>query len=180
VPVELLSLAEFSSLPPTVEDQPDLLGNAIKKAVEAARGTGLWAMADDTGLEVEALDGAPGVYSARYSGPGATYASNCEKLLREMTGMPREKRAAHFKCVIALKTHDSLFCVEGVLPGRIAEEKRGDKGFGYDPVFELEDGQMLAELEMAEKNRLSHRGQAVEKMKKLLEFLLADSGGEPR
>ena len=181
MPVKLLSLAEFSSLPETVEDQPDLIGNAIKKATEAARGTGLWAMADDTGLEVDALDGAPGVYSARYSGPGATYASNCEKLLRDLSEVPRDKRTAHFKCVIALKTDDGLYCVEGILLGRIAETGRGNKGFGYDPIFELEDGRMLAELEMAEKNRLSHRGQAVDKMKRLLEFLLlTDSGGEPR
>jgi len=170
--VELLSLAEFSSVPETIEDQPDLLGNAIKKATEAFHATGLWTMADDTGLEVSALGGAPGVYSARYSGPGATYASNCEKLLREISGVKEEDRSAVFRCVIALKTPDGLYCVAGELEGRIAEAARGSKGFGYDPVFELPDGRMLAELETHEKNRLSHRGLAVEKMQSLLGFLL--------
>ncbi|NUO18060.1 RdgB/HAM1 family non-canonical purine NTP pyrophosphatase [bacterium] len=177
-PVELLSLADFS-LPATVEDQPDLLGNAIKKAREAARGTGLWALADDTGLEVEALGGAPGVYSARYAGEGATYADNCAKLLREMADVPDDKRQAKFRAVICLTTEDGTYCTEGRLEGRITREARGDKGFGYDPVFELADGRTLAELEMSEKNRLSHRGLAVEKMMKLLKFLLSDSGREP-
>lgn len=173
-PVELLSLADFSSLSQTVEDQPDLLGNAIKKAREASLGTGLWAMADDTGLEVDALAGAPGVYSARYAGENATYADNCEKLLREMTGVPDELRGARFRAVIALVTEDGVYCVEGRLEGRINHAARGAKGFGYDPVFELADGRTLAELEMSEKNRLSHRGQAVEKMMSLLGFLLAN------
>jgi len=171
-PVELLSLAEFSSLEPTVEDQPDLLGNAIKKAREAHAHTGLWALADDTGLEVDALDGAPGVYSARFAGEHATYADNCAKLLREMESVPDEERAAAFKAVLCLVTEDGVYCVEGRLDGRINRAGRGEKGFGYDPVFELADGRTLAELEMSEKNRLSHRGQAVEKMMTLLGFLL--------
>ncbi|MCB9357098.1 MAG: RdgB/HAM1 family non-canonical purine NTP pyrophosphatase [Calditrichaeota bacterium] len=175
LPIELVSLAEFPSLAATIEDQPDLIGNSIKKAREAHDGTGLWAMADDTGLEVEALGGAPGVYTARFAGENATYADNCRKMLREMSGVPSEKRVAHFKTVIALKTHDGLHCVEGILPGRIAFAERGQKGFGYDPVFELADGRTLAELELAEKNRLSHRGQAVEKMKILLEWMLSES-----
>lgn len=171
-PVELLSLADFSSLPPTVEDQPDLLGNAIKKAREAHAGTGHWALADDTGLEVAALNGAPGVYSARYAGENATYADNCEKLLREMSAVADEQRAAAFKAVLCLVTEDGVYCVEGRLDGAINRAGRGAKGFGYDPVFELPDGRTLAELDMSEKNRLSHRGQAVEKMMKLLGFLL--------
>ncbi len=172
LPIQLLSLAEFSSLPATDEDAPDLLGNAIKKAREAHDGTGLWAMADDTGLEVDALGGAPGVFTARFAGENATYTENCAKMLRVMSEVPQEERGAHFKTVIALKSADTLHCVEGVLPGRIASAKRGDKGFGYDPIFELADGRTLAELELAEKNRLSHRGQAVEKVKKLLSWLL--------
>ncbi len=171
-PVELLSLADFSSLSPTVEDQPDLLGNAIKKAREAAHGTGLWALADDTGLEVDALNGAPGVYSARYAGEKATYADNCKKLLREMTNVPDGKRHARFRAVICLASEDGTYCTEGRLDGHINRAARGSKGFGYDPVFELADGRTLAELDMNEKNRLSHRGLAVEKMMKLVGFLL--------
>ncbi len=174
-PVELLSLADFSSLPQTIEDQPDLLGNAIKKAREAAHGTGLWAMADDTGLEVDALNGAPGVYSARYAGDNATYADNCVKLLSEMTGVPDGKRGARFRAILCLVTEDGVYCVEGKLEGRINHAARGGKGFGYDPVFELADGRTLAELDMNEKNRLSHRGQAVEKMMALLGYLLGAS-----
>jgi len=169
-----VNLAEFPFLAATVEDQPDLLGNAIKKAREAFDGTGLWAMADDTGLEVDALGGAPGVYTARFAGEKATYADNCAKMLREMTGVPDEKRGATFKTVIALRTPDGLFCVEGHLPGKIATAARGDKGFGYDPVFELGDGRTLAEVELEEKNRLSHRGQAVERLKGVLGYLLQE------
>jgi len=176
-PVELLSLADFSFLPPTVEDQPDLLGNAIKKAAEASRGTGLWAMADDTGLEVDALAGAPGVYSARYAGEGATYADNCAKLIKEMAEVPDDRRRARFRAVIALVTEDGTYCTEGKLEGRINRVARGTKGFGYDPVFELLDGRTLAELEMEEKNRLSHRGLAVEKMMKLIGFLTSVHAG---
>jgi XTP/dITP diphosphohydrolase len=179
LPLELLSLADFDSLPPTVEDAPDLMGNAIKKADECHRGTGLWAMSDDTGLEVDALNGAPGVYTARYAGEGATYASNCAKILKEMTGVPAARRGAEFKTVIALRTEDGCYCVEGVLKGRIGEAARGEEGFGYDPVFELADGRTLAEISLSEKNGLSHRAQAVGKMRRLLEYLLSNSGGEP-
>lgn len=172
LPVELLSLADFGSLPPTVEDAPDLMGNAVKKAVECHRATGLWAMADDTGLEVDALNGAPGVYTARFAGEGATYASNCAKMLDETRGVPGDKRGAAFKTVIALKTDDGCYCVEGRLDGRICETARGSEGFGYDPVFEIVDGRTLAEISFIEKNGLSHRAQAVGKMRDLLDFLL--------
>lgn len=172
LPIEILSLAEFPSLPATIEDQPDLLGNAIKKAREPFDATGFWTMADDTGLEVDALNGAPGVYTARFAGENATYADNCAKMLKEMSGVKDNLRGAQFKTVIALKTADGLYCVEGQLPGKIATAARGEKGFGYDPIFELADGRTLAEIELAEKNRLSHRGQAVEKLKGILGYLL--------
>ena len=171
LPIQLLSLADFPSLREVEENQPDLLGNAIKKAVEIARATGLPALADDTGLEVEALHGAPGVLSARYSGPGATYNSNCRKLLNEMRDVSAELRQARFRTVICLRTSDSLYCVEGVLDGTIAFEKRGAQGFGYDPIFVLPDGRTLAELELSEKNRVSHRAQALEKLAKLMTAL---------
>jgi XTP/dITP diphosphohydrolase len=172
LPLAVLSLADFPFVEEVIEDQPDLYGNAIKKANQVAQQTGLWALADDTGLEVDALDGAPGVYSARYSGPGATYESNCVKLISEMEGIPAEKRQAQFRTVICLKTPDSLFCVEGKVEGNIGRERRGTKGFGYDPVFVLPSGRTMAEIDLEEKNRISHRGQAVEKMEKLLRFLL--------
>jgi XTP/dITP diphosphohydrolase len=128
-------------------------------------------LADDTGLEVDALHGAPGVYSARYSGPGATYESNCKKLLNELRSIPAEKRTARFRTVIALKTHDALYAVEGKLEGRISHVMRGQQGFGYDPLFETENGQTLAELTSAEKNVLSHRAKALERMIALLNWL---------
>lgn len=170
--VEILSLSEFSHVREVEEDRPDLMGNAIKKACQVAEDVGEWVLADDTGLEVDALDGAPGVLSARYSGLGATYDSNCSKLLRELETIPDGERQARFKTVICLRTPDSLHCVEGVLEGEIIRERRGAKGFGYDPVFGLPDGRTLAELELDEKNSISHRGLAIEKMRRVLEFLL--------
>jgi len=142
--------------------------NALLKARHAARHTGLAAIADDSGLEVDALGGAPGIYSARYAGPEATDADNLQKLLKELDGMPAEKRRARFRCVIAyLRKADDpapLVC-EGVWEGSILEAPRGTNGFGYDPVF-LVPGRNLssAELSPEEKNRLSHRGQALAKL----------------
>jgi XTP/dITP diphosphohydrolase len=172
LPLALQSLADFPFLEPVDEDQPDLYGNAVKKAIQMAAALGEWTLADDTGLEVDALGGAPGVFSARYSGPGATYLSNCEKLLREMIAVKDGERTAIFRTVIALKTHDGLYCVEGVMEGMIGREGKGASGFGYDPVFVLPSGKTLAELELSEKNQISHRGNALSKMARLLEFLL--------
>lgn len=142
--------------------------NALLKARNAARHTGLPAIADDSGLEVDALGGAPGIYSARYAGPKATDADNLRKLLKELDGVPAEQRRARFRCVIAyLRRADDpapLVC-EGVWEGSILEAPRGANGFGYDPVF-LVPGRGLssAELPPEEKNRLSHRGQALAKL----------------
>ena len=175
LPFDVLGLADFPFMEEVEEDQPDLWGNAIKKARAAADATGMMTMADDTGLDVEALAGAPGVLSARYSGPDATYDSNCEKLLREMREIPADNRQAHFRTVMCLSTTDGLYCVEGKLSGAIGFEKRGHQGFGYDPVFLLPDGRTLAELTLDEKNALSHRGRALDKMAKLLRFLTRDA-----
>jgi XTP/dITP diphosphohydrolase len=171
LPVVILSLADFPLVGKVEEDQPDLCGNAIKKATEVAKRLGEWVLADDTGLEVDALGGAPGVFAARYSGPGATYESNCAKLLTEMENVPDDKRQARFRTVMCLRTRDGLYCMEGVLEGIIGRVRRGTNGFGYDPVFVLADGRTLAELELAEKNRISHRGQALDKVAKLLGYL---------
>jgi XTP/dITP diphosphohydrolase len=173
LPYEILSLADFPSVQEVEEDLPDLLGNAIKKAIEVSRQCGLWALADDTGLEVDSLGGAPGVLSARYSGPNATYESNCRKLLAEMENIPDGRRQAAFHTVLCLRTHDALFCVEGSVSGVITHALRGKNGFGYDPVFLLPSGRTLAELDLEEKNQLSHRAQALIKMEKLLRFLTA-------
>ncbi len=160
--VECLSLDAFPAFPETDEDLPTLEGNAGKKAAEAARACGTWALADDTGLEVEALGGAPGVLSARWAGPGCSYADNCAKLLRELSGVPAARRAARFRTVMALSDPAGRGdAAEGRLDGAIAEVPRGSGGFGYDPLFALPDGRTLAELAPDEKNAVSHRGRAL-------------------
>lgn len=165
-PVEIVGLDAFPALPETVEDRPTIEGNARKKALEAAEGSGAWALADDTGLEVEALGGAPGVYSARYAGPGRSYADNNDKLLAALSGVPEERRGARFRTVMALASPEgSLTLEEGVLRGRIAETPRGAHGFGYDPVFVVEgDTRTLAEYSADEKNKVSHRARALQKI----------------
>lgn len=154
------TLADFPPFPETVEDLDTLEGNAGKKAVEAARACGTWALADDSGLFVAALGGAPGVISARWAGPGCTFADNCAKLSREMAG--KADRAAAFRTVLALSDPDGrVELVEGRLEGTIAAAARGTNGFGYDPLFQLPDGRTLAELAADEKNAISHRGRAL-------------------
>ncbi len=165
--LDCLSLEEVPSLPEVIEDQPTLEGNARKKAVETARAAGLWALADDSGLEVAALDGAPGVYSARYAGAGCDYAANNEKLLREMADVPSERRQAAFRTVMALSDPQGREVVleEGCLEGRVAAAAKGTHGFGYDPVFLVSgSGRTLAELSPVEKNAISHRARALAKM----------------
>lgn len=142
--------------------------NALLKARHAARITRLPALADDSGLCVEHLDGAPGLYSARYAGTHGDAAANRAKLLRALEGVPTEKRGAFFICVLVLLSHaddPAPLVAEGRWHGRMLEAERGDGGFGYDPLF-LPDGQTLsaAELDPALKNRLSHRGQALAKL----------------
>jgi XTP/dITP diphosphohydrolase len=170
LPVELVSLGEWPQFPPTVEDAETLEGNAIKKAREASRFTGLPAVADDTGLEVFYLNNRPGVYSSRFAGPGATYADNVKKLLAEMRGVPPRRRAARFRTVAAFVDQaGDVTTVDGECSGVITEEPRGKGGFGYDPVF-LPDGFSLTfgEMEDAAKNRISHRARAFEKMAEIL------------
>ncbi len=145
--------------PDVAETGETLAENAILKARTVAEVTGVAALADDTGLEVEALGGAPGVRSARYAGDDATYADNVAKLLRDLEGV--EDRRARFVTVVALATPEGeVVTVEGVLEGRITTEGRGDGGFGYDPVFEV-DGRTLAEMTPEEKHAVSHRGRAL-------------------
>lgn len=161
--LELKTLADFPSVPAVVEDGRTLIENAVKKAVEPAMLTGLWTLADDTGLEVEALGGRPGVFSARYAGPECDFAANCRKVLEELDGLPGPKRTAVFRTVVALAAPDGRVQVrEGRLEGRIASHPVGKNGFGYDPVFLLpEEGRTLAQLSDEEKNALSHRALAL-------------------
>lgn len=173
--IEVVTLDAYPDFPPTIEDGDTLEANALKKAREASERTGLSALADDTGLEVDALGGAPGIYSARYAGENATYAMNCAKLLREMSEVPVGERTARFRTVMALvlapqdrHSHEHLL-TDGVLPGEIAALSRGDHGFGYDPVFvDRASGHTLAELSLAEKNRTSHRYRALIEMRELM------------
>jgi XTP/dITP diphosphohydrolase len=163
LPLECLSLAEFPGVPEVVEDAPTIEGNARKKAVETARASGLWALADDTGLEVEALGGAPGVLSARYAGPSCQYYENNAKLLAELSGVPPQRRKAVFRTVMALSDPQGrVTLAEGRVEGRIAEAPAGENGFGYDPVFLIpEKGLTYAQMSEAEKNAFSHRFRAL-------------------
>ena len=145
--------------PEVIEDRPTLEGNALLKAETAAAATGWPAVADDTGLEVDALGGAPGVYTARFAGPGATYRSNMEALLAALRGVG--ERSARFRTVAAVVFPDGgAVTAQGELRGVITLVPRGAGGFGYDPVFEV-GGRTLAEMGEAEKNRISHRARAV-------------------
>ena len=172
--VEIVTLDAYPEFPATIEDGDTLEANALKKAREASEHTGCSALADDTGLEVDALNGAPGVYSARYSGEGATYASNCAKLLQEMKDVPEGKRGAKFRTVMVLvlvprERAFEYLMTDGALNGEIAALSRGDGGFGYDPVFvDRASGHTLAELSLAEKNRTSHRYRALIEMRELM------------
>lgn len=172
--VEVLTLDAFPQVGEIEEDAGTIEGNALKKSKTVHELTGVAAMADDTGLEVFYLNKAPGVYSSRYAGPGATYADNCRKLLASMKGVPPRRRGAQFRCVLALVgPGTSPILAEGVCPGLITESPRGEGGFGYDPIF-LPDGhsQTFAEMPLELKNRISHRGRALQKMKDLLKFHL--------
>ncbi len=172
LPITVLSLDNFPDCPETVEDRDTFEGNAVKKAVEVSRCTGKTALADDSGLAVDALNGAPGVYSARYAGGagGGNDVRNYEKLLSELINVPDEKRSGRFVCCMALAFPDgSVHTFLGYAEGRIGREPRGTSGFGYDPVFFPEGyKKTFAEMAGPEKDSLSHRGKAIEK---LAEFL---------
>ena len=170
LPLTFLSLTDFPDLPEVVEDGATCQENAAKKAKEIAVETGYWALADDTGLEVEALGGRPGVYAARYAGENATYTDNCEKLLEELQPIAAGQRRARFLTVMVLSDPaGQTEAVEGELEGQITQEFYGSHGFGYDPVFYVPKAKKtLAEMTLDEKNTLSHRGQALILAKDLL------------
>jgi XTP/dITP diphosphohydrolase len=168
--ITIRTLDEFPDAPDVVEDGDTCEANAIKKARAIAEFTGLPAVADDTGLEVDALGGRPGVYAARYAGEDATYEDNCRKLLRELAGVPCERRTARFLTVAAIALpSDGVRVAQGTLEGVIAEEASGTLGFGYDPVFLIPElGKTLAQLSADQKNIISHRAKAFAKMREIL------------
>ncbi len=160
--ITLLSTYDFPELEEVLEDKETLEGNALKKARYTAEETGLPAVADDTGLEVDALNGEPGVYSARYAGEEASYLDNMNKLLKELSFVPTPKRTARFRTVVAFVDGDREQTFHGVCEGRILKEPRGSGGFGYDPIFQPEEYQeTFAELSADQKHEISHRGKAI-------------------
>ena len=162
--IELKSTYDFPELEEVEEDADTLEGNALKKARYVHEQTGLAALSDDTGLEVDALNGRPGVFSARYAGEDASYQDNVDKLLEELSGVPMERRGAQFRTVAALVTDEGAQTFEGVCRGIIITKERGSGGFGYDPVFlPAAYKKTFAELDPEIKNEISHRGKAVQK-----------------
>jgi XTP/dITP diphosphohydrolase len=174
LPIALQSLADFPAAPEVPEDEASYTANALHKALTLARWSGRAALADDSGLEVDALGGAPGVYSARYAGPERNSGANIAKLLLALRGVPMAQRTARFRCALAVARPDSVtLTVEGTCEGIILDAPRGRGGFGYDPVFlYLPLGKTFAEIPPAVKNRLSHRAHACRLLgPRLLEFL---------
>ncbi len=171
--IRVLSLDDFPGCPDVIEDGKTFRENALKKARAVAGYTGKTALADDSGLSVDALDGAPGVYSARFSGPGADDLKNNRKLLRMMKDAPDSERGAEFVCVMALAGPPGAGIkektVKGVVRGRITREMRGPRGFGYDPLFYYSPkGMTFAEMGPEEKNKVSHRARALTKIKDII------------
>ena len=168
--ISIRTMDAFPQMPDVIEDGKTCEANAIKKARVVSRATGLLAVADDTGLEVDALGGQPGVYAARYAGEHVTYEDNWRKLLRELSGVPHDRRTARFITVAAIASPSGEVQVaEGQLQGVITEEPAGAQGFGYDPVFFVPElGMTLAELSPDEKNRISHRAKAFAQVREIL------------
>ncbi len=173
--LDIQPLDHFPQVGEIVEDGDTFFENAMKKAKTVSEKTGLMAIADDSGLEVDALKGAPGVYSARYAGEDATDEQNYQKLLDEMKDVPEEKRGAQFRCVmVAYRPDGRWVSAEGICRGSITTSPRGEQGFGYDPVFVPEgDTRTMAELTREEKNKISHRGKALEILQEKISELLS-------
>lgn len=173
--LDLITLDEVGDAPPVEEDGTTFQDNAVKKATEVARATGMLTVADDSGLVVDALGGAPGVRSSRYAHETATDRENNDKLLREMADVPEELRSARFVCAAAVADPDGLVgVVEGSCEGSIAFEERGEHGFGYDPLFTKAGyNKTFAELSPDIKNRISHRFLALQKAALVIEGYLA-------
>lgn len=161
--IELLSLSDIGCNEDIPETQPTIEGNAIQKAEYLVENYGYNCFADDTGLEVEALNGEPGVYSARYAGPQRDANDNMDKLLANLKDKPN--RNAQFKTLIALHLNGELKTFTGICRGKITKDKQGEKGFGYDPIFKAEGyTETFAEISLEEKNKIGHRGKAVQQL----------------
>jgi len=163
--IRVFSAADFPELPDVIEDGSTFEENAIKKAKEVAQFTGISAIADDSGLCVDALNGEPGIFSARYAGEHGNDQANNQKLLERMSDIPDDQRTAHFISVIAFANTDgSVHTFNGTCKGKILREARGSNGFGYDPLFYIPElGMTMAELSSQEKNRVSHRARAYQR-----------------
>jgi XTP/dITP diphosphohydrolase len=174
--VQIVLPSDIGGLGPVIEDLPTFRGNAAKKAIAAARASGMWALADDSGLEVDALDGAPGVLSARFAGAHGDDEANNALLLERLRGIQEGGRGARFVCALALARPDGSPAaeIEGTARGRILTEPRGTHDFGYDPLFLFtepgfaESNRGFAELDPDEKARVSHRGRALRELARLL------------
>lgn len=164
--VEVKSLKDFPEIGDIEENGTSFAENAYIKAKAVFDATGCLSIADDSGLEVDALDGAPGIYSARYAGEDKNDAANNEKLLQEMDAVPKEQRGAQFHCaIVAIDKNGNRYDAEGIVRGEILRAPQGENGFGYDPLFYIEEfGRTTAELSMDEKNKISHRGKAVRRI----------------
>ena len=172
LPIKLHNLKEFPNVAPTDEDQDTIAKNAMKKALEAAQGSGMITLADDTGLFIEALDGAPGVWAARFAGENCSYADNRKKALLLLDGA--SNRRASFKTAVALVAPEGIIAVvEGCVEGEITLVERGESGFGYDSIFAL-DGVTYAEMDVATKNQMSHRAAAIRNILPILENVLQE------
>lgn len=171
--IDVLTLDQFPDVPEVIEDGETIEANALKKAKVVSEATQLLALADDTGLEVDYLNGQPGVYSSRFAGEGATYDDNCKKLLGLMEGVPWDQRTARFRCVIAIVRPGIEKLVQGTCEGFIINEKRGKHGFGYDPVFYVPQyNQTFAEMPLTLKNEISHRGIALKQAREILQQMI--------
>ena len=167
--VVIVSASSFPDMPDVIEDKDTIKGNSIKKATECAEYTNLLTIADDTGLFVEALDGRPDVYAARFAGEGCSYKDNRLKMLKDMKGI--SNRDARFRTVCALVSSEGLIATtKGIVEGRITEEEFGNNGFGYDAIFRVnETGKTFGEMTLTEKEKISHRSRAFNKMIPILE-----------
>ena len=168
LPVEIFTKNDFKDFPEVEEDTSTLEGNASKKALEIAQKYNMHTIADDTGFFVSALNGAPGIYAARYAGENCSYQDNRNKLLREMKD--KTDRNAYFETVVAFASPDKIIAIShGKVNGKITEHEKGKGKFGYDPIFMVEDtGKTFAEMDSAQKNKVSHRARALQKMKENL------------
>ena len=168
--LRIYALSDFPNVPNIEEDGKNFTENALKKARFYSKYFEMMTVADDSGLEVDSLKGLPGIYSARYAGEGASSQANNQKLLREMQGVPISKRGARFKCIIAMESPDGKEAIiEGSCKRSIGFREKGRRGFGYDPLFILPTyGKTMAQLSLEEKNKISHRGKALRKIRKII------------